>query len=192
MILNADYQFEILNLLSYCVFPRSALHWAALLGKSDLCSLLLDSGARYPVRDANGATPLHYAVRSADLETIKALTDRKQVIDNRSQFTIFNENKNSCDTLNVKGLFNEDHSRQYREGNWAGLNLSGADKIMNLKYSYVQRNFQIYVISYSTYIYGMICVLPLEKEAKNMCTYSLAHIHRTKNPFSKETFLAVC
>ncbi len=45
---------------------RSPTHWAAMLGKANLCAILIDvGGAVYASsRDDNGATPLHYAVRA--------------------------------------------------------------------------------------------------------------------------------
>ena len=52
---------------------RSALHWAALLGKSATCRLLLDHHARYHSQDVNGATPLHYAVEAGCKETVETL-----------------------------------------------------------------------------------------------------------------------
>ncbi len=58
---------------------RSALHWAAYLGKSRLCALLLNRGARIFCQDANGGTPLHYAVRAASVDTVQTFMKRPQV-----------------------------------------------------------------------------------------------------------------
>ena len=41
---------------------RTSLHWAAVLGSSDMVSLLVERGASALAADAVGATPLHYAV----------------------------------------------------------------------------------------------------------------------------------
>ena len=41
---------------------RTALHWAAVLGSSEMVSLLMKRGAPTLATDAVGATPLHYAV----------------------------------------------------------------------------------------------------------------------------------
>ncbi len=41
---------------------RTPLHWAAVLGLSEVVTLLMERGADATVMDAVGATPLHYAV----------------------------------------------------------------------------------------------------------------------------------
>ena len=41
---------------------RTALHWAAVLGNSEMVALLLERGASAHAQDSVGATPLHYAV----------------------------------------------------------------------------------------------------------------------------------
>ena len=41
---------------------RSPLHWAAVLGLSEVMTLLLNYGANPTIPDAVGATALHYAV----------------------------------------------------------------------------------------------------------------------------------
>ena len=41
---------------------RSPLHWAAVLGLSEIMTLLLNYGANPTIADAVGATALHYAV----------------------------------------------------------------------------------------------------------------------------------
>lgn len=41
---------------------RTPLHWAAVLGLSEVVSLLMERGADPGVLDAVGATALHYAV----------------------------------------------------------------------------------------------------------------------------------
>lgn len=48
---------------------RTPLHWAAVLGLSELVGLLLQKGADPNAADAVGATALHYAV-SRDLHGI--------------------------------------------------------------------------------------------------------------------------
>ena len=42
---------------------RSALHWAAVLGLSEVVGLLMERGADPLIGDSVGATALHYAVR---------------------------------------------------------------------------------------------------------------------------------
>ena len=41
---------------------RTPLHWAAVLGLSEVVTLLMERGAAPGVLDSVGATPLHYAV----------------------------------------------------------------------------------------------------------------------------------
>lgn len=41
---------------------RTPLHWAAVLGLSEVVSMLMERGARATSVDAVGATALHYAV----------------------------------------------------------------------------------------------------------------------------------
>lgn len=41
---------------------RTALHWAAVLGSTEMVTLLLERGGSPLAPDAVGATPLHYAV----------------------------------------------------------------------------------------------------------------------------------
>ena len=41
---------------------RSPLHWASVLGLSEISTLLLGYGANPTIPDAVGATALHYAV----------------------------------------------------------------------------------------------------------------------------------
>ena len=41
---------------------RSPLHWASVLGLSEIMTLLLGYGANPVIADAVGATALHYAV----------------------------------------------------------------------------------------------------------------------------------
>ena len=41
---------------------RTPLHWAAVLGNSEMVSLLLEGGGSAHSQDSVGATPLHYAV----------------------------------------------------------------------------------------------------------------------------------
>ena len=60
---------------------RSALHWAAVLGKSIICMLLLENGARFHCQDANGATPLHYAIQAGMTDTVETLMRKPEVFD---------------------------------------------------------------------------------------------------------------
>ena len=46
---------------------RTALHWAAVLGNSEMVGLLLEKRAPALVIDSVGATPLHYAVSWREL-----------------------------------------------------------------------------------------------------------------------------
>lgn len=40
----------------------TALHWAAVCNKPEVCRLLLENGATLMARDAGGMTPLHYSM----------------------------------------------------------------------------------------------------------------------------------
>ena len=60
----------------------TALHFAALLGNSNLVSCLLESGANANSADAEGATPIHYAVQANSLDTVEALMRHPEVIYN--------------------------------------------------------------------------------------------------------------
>ncbi len=42
---------------------RTSLHWAAVLGLTEILGVLMEQGADPSVTDAVGATALHYAVR---------------------------------------------------------------------------------------------------------------------------------
>ena len=50
-------------------FGRTSVHYAVLLKKSKILSLIVDSGADIFVKDINGQTPLHYAAQKSDRET---------------------------------------------------------------------------------------------------------------------------
>ena len=41
---------------------RTSLHWAAVLGLTEILRVLMESRANSNLADAVGATPLHYAV----------------------------------------------------------------------------------------------------------------------------------
>lgn len=55
------------------VNQRTPLHWAAVMGRSQVISLLLRSGANPNALDRFGRSPLHWAARSHDVESVKAL-----------------------------------------------------------------------------------------------------------------------
>ncbi len=59
---------------------RTALHWAAVLGRAPVCSLLLDCGAKHDSADGYGATPLHYAVKAGSIEAVETLMRRPEVL----------------------------------------------------------------------------------------------------------------
>ena len=44
---------------------RTSLHWAAVLGLTEIVGVLMEHGADCNIADAVGATALHYAVREA-------------------------------------------------------------------------------------------------------------------------------
>lgn len=44
------------------------LHWAAVCNRPELCTILLENGARLMARDASGKTPLHYATEKGFLD----------------------------------------------------------------------------------------------------------------------------
>lgn len=84
----ADSDESVVNLLltnSSCKInildnnSRTALHWAALLGKTIVCGLLLDHHAKYDCPDTSGAKPLHYAVEGGHVETVEVLMRRPEV-----------------------------------------------------------------------------------------------------------------
>lgn len=50
-------------------FGRTAVHYAVLLKKCKILSLLVDSGADFRLEDCNGQTPLHLAAQRYDQET---------------------------------------------------------------------------------------------------------------------------
>ena len=56
-------------------YQYSALHEAASLGYHNVVELLIDAKANINARDINGITPLGYAMRSSNPETITLLQD---------------------------------------------------------------------------------------------------------------------
>ncbi|MBN2198391.1 MAG: ankyrin repeat domain-containing protein [Candidatus Aminicenantes bacterium] len=52
---------------------RSALHWAALSGRSDFADALIESGADLKGADAAGRTPLHLAARAGAGPVVRSL-----------------------------------------------------------------------------------------------------------------------
>lgn len=52
---------------------RSPLHWAAVLGLSEIMTLLMDYGAHPTIADAVGATALHYAVSKIFINSLTYL-----------------------------------------------------------------------------------------------------------------------
>ncbi|KAK3083082.1 hypothetical protein FSP39_013452 [Pinctada imbricata] len=60
---------------------RTPLHWAAVLGHSQIVGILLDNGADYASSDSNGATPLHYAAQNNYHDTVAVFLSRKNVTD---------------------------------------------------------------------------------------------------------------
>ena len=63
---------------------RTPLHWAAVLGETDIVTLLLKHGADHTLSDSNGAFPLHYAAQT-DLtdngETVRAMVETRGITD---------------------------------------------------------------------------------------------------------------
>ena len=49
------------------------MHAAAAMNHADLCSFLLDRGAKVNTQDFEGYTPLHWAVESAALSVVQVL-----------------------------------------------------------------------------------------------------------------------
>jgi len=60
---------------------RTPLHHAALNGKSDTATLLLDRGANIDAKDNNGLTPLHHAALNGQVATATLLLDRRAMVD---------------------------------------------------------------------------------------------------------------
>ena len=58
-------------------YRRTALHFAAYYGNSDICSLLLSRGANVSQTDENGDTPLHLAAYFHHVDICQLLVDHK-------------------------------------------------------------------------------------------------------------------
>ena len=54
---------------------RSALHWAAVAGRSQVVAILLGRGARADMADEAGATPVHLAVTSGSAATLRVFVE---------------------------------------------------------------------------------------------------------------------
>lgn len=52
---------------------RTALHWAAVTGQTDIAEILLDYNASLTHQENDGNTPLHFAGRSANEKMIETL-----------------------------------------------------------------------------------------------------------------------
>ena len=61
---------------------RSVLHWAAVLDRAQVCSLLLDLNCvLHSCTDTYGATPLHYAVKAGAVNAVETLMRRPDMLD---------------------------------------------------------------------------------------------------------------
>ncbi len=57
-------------------YGRTPLHYAAMYGHTDICTLLIDSGADIDQVDQDGNTPLMYAIISGHYETVNSLIEK--------------------------------------------------------------------------------------------------------------------
>lgn len=60
---------------------KTALHWAAEKGLSQIAELLLQKNASISLQDNTGRTPLFYAVETAELDVVKLLLEKCKVND---------------------------------------------------------------------------------------------------------------
>ena len=59
------------------LYRKTALHYAARSGNSDICSLLLSRGANVSQTDKDGDTPLHFAAYNHHVDICQLLVDHK-------------------------------------------------------------------------------------------------------------------
>lgn len=55
------------------VNQRTALHWAAEMGRVEVAELLIETGANVAAAECNGRTAIHLASRSGDVEMLRLL-----------------------------------------------------------------------------------------------------------------------
>ncbi|XP_062512429.1 serine/threonine-protein phosphatase 6 regulatory ankyrin repeat subunit B-like [Corticium candelabrum] len=58
-------------------YRKTALHYAAIYGNSDICSFLLSQGTNVSQTDEDGNTPLHFAAYYHHVDTCQLLVDHK-------------------------------------------------------------------------------------------------------------------
>ena len=63
---------------------KTALHWAAMTGKPDLCQLLGSYGANISAVDQKGWTPLHFAAAEGHHATVRWLCEHGSPLDPRT------------------------------------------------------------------------------------------------------------
>lgn len=63
----------------------SYLHEAALMGSTDIMSLLLETGIAVDLKDNKGMIPLHYACWQGKVEPVKLLLDHGSLIDEKAE-----------------------------------------------------------------------------------------------------------
>ena len=63
---------------------KTALHWAAMTGKTDLCQLLGSNGANISAVDQKGWTALHFAAAEGHHDTIRWLCEHGSPVDPRT------------------------------------------------------------------------------------------------------------
>jgi len=61
-----------------------AVHLAAKMGSLSLLNLLNDYGAELNVRDANGLTPIYYAIRTNHADVVKFFIDHHIFMDGKA------------------------------------------------------------------------------------------------------------
>jgi ankyrin repeat protein len=63
---------------------KTALHWAAMTGKSDLCQLLSSYGANISAVDQKGWTAIHFAAAEGHYATVRWLCENGSPVDPRT------------------------------------------------------------------------------------------------------------
>jgi ankyrin repeat protein len=85
---------------------KTALHWAAEKGHTDIAQLLLDWGSNLAMQDRYGETPLHYAADSGHFKVIKVICERNPsfaAVDDRGR-TALRCARDNHHTLSVQAL----------------------------------------------------------------------------------------